>query len=128
MVFSSIIIGPSLLCVLALIIVISVITSRKIPLISGERKAFIALAMINYAMCAVGPLPRTKPGEWLGPINLALYMIGIFAIFLIIVVLITNNAPKPFFMTYRRGFFLLSIIIFAKWALFYVQFASMNPA
>ncbi len=125
--FNSIIIGPSLLCALALIIVISVLTSRGIPLISGERKAFVALTIINYAMCAVGPLPRTRPGEWLNPINLVLYIIGIFAILLIVVVIITNRTPKSFFMTYRRGLTLLAIIIFAKWSLFYVQLNTINP-
>jgi hypothetical protein len=124
--FNSVIIGPSLLCVLALIIVISVLTRREVPLISGERKAFIALTIINYAMCAVGPLPRTKPGEWLNPINIALYIIGIFAILLIVVVIMANRTPTSFFMTYRKGLILLSIIIFIKWSLFYVQFTTIN--
>ena len=99
----------------------------EIPLISGERKAFIALMIINYAMCAVGPLPRTRPGEWLNPINLVLYIIGIFAILLIVVVVITNRTPKSFLMTYRRGLTLLAIIIFAKWSLFYLQLTTINP-
>ncbi len=65
----SFIIGPSVIGVLALILVFAVLNDKEIPLISDYRAAFFALAIMNYVMCAVGPLPRTKSGEWLSPIQ-----------------------------------------------------------
>ena len=122
------IIGPSVACVAALVVFFAVLTDKKIPMISGDRPAFIALAIINFFMCLVGPLPWTKPGGWLSPFNIALYMLGFCALLLIVVVISAKTVPIPFVSTYRTAYFILFIIIFVKWALSSVQYMlSVTP-
>ena len=117
------IIGPSIIFVLSLILAFVVLTNKDTPCISGDRSAFIALAIMNYVMCAVGPLPWTKPSEWLSTFNLALYVIGIFALIFIVVVITAKTVPLPFVSTYRTAFTILALIIFLKWAVFTIQYA-----
>jgi hypothetical protein len=96
---ASYIIGPSVIGVLTLILVLAMLAYKKIPLISGDRSAFIVLAVMNYVMCAVGPLPRTRPGKWLNPFNLVLYVIGVFAMLFIILVGTAETVPLPLVST-----------------------------
>ncbi len=120
------IIGPSIIGVLSLILVLVVLTEKNIPSISGDRGAFVALSIMNYAMCAVGPLPWTKSNEWLSSFNLALYVIGIFALVFIIVITTAKTVPLPLVSTYRTAFITLAIIILSKWALFTIQYTILT--
>ncbi len=122
------IISPSVIGVFALIIFFTAITDNKIPLISGDRSVFITLMIANFVMCSLGPIPWTKPGGWLSPFNIALYMLGVSALLLIIVVITAKTVPIPLVSTYRTAYIILGIIIFTKWALVSVQyFISTSP-
>lgn len=113
---------------MALIVFFTALTDKKIPMISGDRPVFIALAIINFVMCLVGPVPWTKPGGWLAPFNIALYTLGFFALLLVIVVIPVKTAPLPLVSTYRTAYIILLIIIFAKWALVSVKYIiSVSP-
>ncbi len=122
MAIASLIIGPNAIGVFTLILIFAVLRNKQIPLIAGDRTAFITLAVLNYVMCAVGPLPLTKPGEWLSLFNIVLYVIGVFALLFIIAVITAKTVPLPVVSTYRTAFIILAIIIFSKWILFSMHY------
>ena len=123
--FAYFIIGPSVIGFLALILVFALFTGTNIPLISGDRAAFIALVILNYVMCAVGPLPRTKHSEWRSSFNILLYIIGIFVLFFIGVVIAINMGSLPFLLSYRTTVIILTIVLIFKWALFSVRYVAL---
>ena len=116
------IIAPSVIGVFALIIFFAALSDKKLPLISGDRPAFIALMILNFVICFLGPIPWTKPGGWLSPFHIALYILAGFALLLVIIVITIKTLSLPIVSTYRKAYIIIAIIFFFKWAVISAKF------
>jgi hypothetical protein len=57
-----------------------VLTGRKIPMISGDRAALLALFVIGFCMCAVGISRVSATGQWAHPLTIIGYFLGVLAL------------------------------------------------
>lgn len=97
----------------ALVLVIFLLTGRIVPIISGERGIFIALAVIGLLMCTFGGMRGIQPGEWLSWGSIFGIIMGILAGILIIGMLF--GVKLPLISGYRDAALILASIIFIKW-------------
>ena len=98
--------------ILASLLVWAVLSSREIPLISGDRAAFFTLLIIGFAMCSFGALSNIQPNEWLHPMNLIGITLGSLAVLLGVAVL--TGIELPLVSGDRAAFITLAIIISSK--------------
>ncbi len=99
----------AILGILAVALVFLFVTGRPIPLISGDRAAFIALAVIGLAMCATGGI-GTAVGQygWTHPITIIGSLLGVLALGLVGATLV--NIRLPFVPDDRAAFIALAAI------------------
>lgn len=58
-------------------LVVGTLADLPLPLVSGDRAALIALAVVGLTMCAVGPLGElTSTGAWTKPSSVAGILLG----------------------------------------------------
>lgn len=67
------------LAILAALLVFGVLTSRKIPMISGDRAALLVLFVIGFAMCGLGISRISASGQWVHPLTIISYLLGALA-------------------------------------------------
>ncbi len=80
---SNVVIG--VLAVLATLLVLAVLTNTELPVLTEMRAIFIAVAVLGFAMCAVGPLTHMRGvQEWLLPENIVGALLGVLAALLIV--------------------------------------------
>lgn len=103
----------SALGVISLLLVIVLLTGRKVLLISDERTIFIALAVIGFLMCTFGGMRSLQLDGWLSWESILGIMMGILAGILIIGTLF--GVSLPFISGYREASLILAGIIFFKW-------------
>jgi hypothetical protein len=103
----------AILGILAVVLVFFFLTGRPIPLISGERAAFIALAVLGLAMCATGGI-GTAIGQygWAHPITIIGSILGVLALVLVGATLL--NIRLPLVPDDRAAFIALAVLGFAK--------------
>lgn len=110
-------IGSGALGILALLLIFVVLTGRKVPLISGDREAFIALAIVGFSMCALALTPTPTKGtiDWLNGFSIIGTLLGIVATLLIFLVL--TDRTLPLISGYHQAFIALAIIVATNWIL-----------
>jgi len=89
------------------------LTGKQVPFISGDRAAFIALAVMGFLvrLCTSVRLPNTK-SYWPHPIAILVGVLGALALLLIIAVL--AGIKLPLIAGDREAFIALAVIIFSK--------------
>jgi hypothetical protein len=105
----------SALGIVAVLFVLAVLSGRKVPLISGDRAAFIALAVIGFAMCSIGMGKIATGLGWTQPITIIGIVRGALLVLLVIAVL--AGWRVPFITDYRAAFTTVAVIGLVKWAL-----------
>ncbi len=115
----------SILGVLALVVVVAVITGRKLPLINTERAGLIALLVIGMAMCTAGGIGKTINATvgWVHPINLLGYVLG--ALILVVAAFALLNQPILWIRGDRAAILTISVLGLIKWLnamVFYLLF------
>lgn len=103
----------SVLGLMGLILVIVLLTGKKLPLVSDERTIFIALASIGFLMCTFGGMRSIQSGGWLAWQSVVGMMMGILAGMLIIGMLF--GVKLPYVSGYWDASLILAGIIFFKW-------------
>lgn len=99
--------------ILAALLVIAVLTGRKIPLLSSERAALLVLVVIGMVMCAQGGIGRVAAsGEWLHPIAILSYLLGATAFVIGIAALFGKNIPPM--TSYYQSFVAVAVIALVK--------------
>ncbi len=69
------------LAVVSLGLVGAVLTDTSLPLISGDRAALVALALIGLALCTRGPLDEVaSTGAWTSPMSIVGTVLGLLAL------------------------------------------------
>jgi hypothetical protein len=63
--------------ILAALLVFAVLTGRKVPLLTSDRAALLALVVIGMIMCTQGGIGRVSAsGTWLHPFSFLGYLLG----------------------------------------------------
>lgn len=105
----------SALGIVAVLLVFAVLTGRKVPLISGNRAAFIALAVSGFAMCSIGMGKIATGLGWTHPITIIGIVLGTLLILLVVAML--AGWQVPFIADYRAAFVAVAVVGLVKWAL-----------
>ena len=80
--------------ILAALLVFAVLTGRKVPLLSNERAALLALLVIGMAMCTQGGIgPVAASGAWKHPLSILGYLLGAVIIVIGIAALFGKHIP-----------------------------------
>ena len=107
--------GSSTLGIVALLLVLAVLTGRRVPLVSGDRATFIALAVIGFGMCSIGMGKIATGLGWTHPITIIGIALG--ALVLLLVIAMLAGWRVPFIADYRAAFIIVAVIGLVKWAL-----------
>lgn len=91
----------AVLGVLALVIVFAALTGRRLPLVSSDRAALIALVVVGMAMCARGIGRVAAAGLWAHPVAIVGYLLG--AVILALAVAVLVGKPFPWVTTVRQA-------------------------
>jgi hypothetical protein len=75
--FTSSILVPLALGLVAAGIVYATLTGKPLPLITGPRSASIALLIVGFAMCMGGIGQVAASGRWASPLAIIGYLLGI---------------------------------------------------
>ncbi len=115
-------IGSAFTAALAGVFAVLVLAGQDVPFISGDRQAFIALAVIGFLQCSIGMTASAVGGkmDWLNWANIAGTVLGIAAIALVAAVLTGRSAPL--IPGYREAFVILTLLMLAKWSLHRIYF------
>jgi hypothetical protein len=80
--------------ILAALLVFAVLTGRKVPLVTSDRAALLALVIIGMLMCAPGGIGRVSAsGAWWHPFSILGYVLGAAIIVIGIAALFGKNIP-----------------------------------
>ena len=80
--------------ILAALLVFAVLTGRKVPLLSTDRAALLALVVIGMAICSQAGIGRVAAsGEWLHPFSILGYLLGAAIVVIGIAALFGKNIP-----------------------------------
>ena len=105
--------GLLALVAVALLLVVAVVTGRRLPLITGDKAAFYTLLIVGVAMCAMGPLAEiAEKGAWLSLSGLIGIILGGLALVLAAAVLF--GIQLPLIASERTAFLALAGIVVAK--------------
>ena len=100
---------------LAVLLIYSVMTGKRVPVISGDKAAFILLWITGLAMSIPAGSRDFPDGKFTIPgIPLTILMVLGFAAFAVLVLKLVG-VKLPGIMTYRQAFNLLAVIISVKW-------------
>jgi hypothetical protein len=103
----------AVLGLLAALLVVAVLSGRKLPLLSSDRAALFALIVIGMAICSQGGLGRiSATGAWAHPLAIlgylcgaAILLIGLFALF---------GKPLPPLANFHQAFLAVTVIAVFK--------------
>ena len=99
--------------ILAVALIVFVLTGRRIPLLSSERAALIALVVIGMAMCTMGGIVRVAAnGAWLHPFSIVGYLLG--AAILVIGIAALFGKQIPPLTSYYQSFIAVAVIAAVK--------------
>lgn len=105
----------SALGIVAVLFIAAVLMGWKVPMISDDRAAFIALAVIGFVMCSIGMGKIATGLGWTHPITLVGVVLGALVILLVVAML--AGWQVPFIADYRAAFIAVAGIGLVKWAL-----------
>ena len=100
--------------IVALYMVIAHLGGRRVPFVTDDRTAFIALAVVGMVMCAFGIQIILNSTGWLSPGTFIGAALGIPA--LIAFVMALMGRPMFLFADYRAGFIALAVVMLTKWS------------
>ena len=99
--------------ILAALLVFAVLTGRKIPLLTSDRAALLALLVIGMLMCAPGGIGRVSAtGAWLHPFSIIGYLLGAVIIVIGMAALVGKNIPP--LTSYYQSFTVVAVIAAIK--------------
>jgi hypothetical protein len=99
--------------ILAGLLVFLVLTGRRVPLLSTDRSALLALVVIGMLMCAQGGIGRVSDsGAWLHPFSIIGYLLGAAIIVIGIAALFGRNIPP--LTSYYQSFTVVAVIAVIK--------------
>ena len=104
--------GVIALGILAALLVAAVYTERKIPLLSSDRAAVVALVAIGMAICAQGIGRVAAAGAWTHPFSILAYLLG-GAILLVGIAALAGKQVPPL-SSYAQSFTAVTILAVAK--------------
>jgi hypothetical protein len=109
--------GPNLaviaLGILAALLVFAVLTGRKVPLLSTDWAALLALVVIGMIMCTQGGIGRVASSrEWLHPFSILGYLLGAAIVVIGIAALFGKNIPP--LTSYHQSFTAVAVIAAVK--------------
>lgn len=97
----------------AALLVFAVLTGRKVPLLSSDRAALLALVVIGMAICSQGGIGRVAAsGAWLHPLSIAGYLLGAVIIVICIAALFGKQIPP--LTSYHQSFTVVTMIAVVK--------------
>ncbi len=105
----------SALGIVAALLVLAVLTGRKVPMISGDRAAFIALAVLGFAMCSIGMGKIATGLGWTHPVTIVGVALG--ALLMLLVIAMLAGWQVPLIADYRAAFVAVAVVGLVKWAL-----------
>src|SRR5512146_2787667 len=80
--------------ILVALLIFAVFTGRKVPLLTTDRSALIALVIIGMLMCSQGGIGRVSAsGAWLHPFSIIGYVLGAVIILIGIAAFFGKNLP-----------------------------------
>jgi len=97
----------------ALYVVLAHLGGRSVPLVTDDRTAFIALAIVGMAMCAFGIQTILNSTGLLSPGTFIGAVLGILVLIAFVMALL--NRPMLLLADYRIGFIALAIVVLVKW-------------
>lgn len=99
--------------ILATLLIIAVLTGRKIPLLSTPRAAVLALVVLGLAMCSQGGIGRiAATGAWLHPLSIISYVLGAVIVLIGIAALFGKQIPP--LNSYYQSFVAVAVIALVK--------------
>ena len=99
--------------IFAALLVFAVLTGRKVPLLSSDRSALLALVVIGLLMCSQGGIGRVSAnGAWLHPFSIIGYVLGVTIIVIGIAALFGKNIPP--LTSHYQSFTVVAIIAAIK--------------
>ena len=110
-------IAPIVVSILVAVFVLAVLTGKKVPLISGDKAAFIILFILGFSMSVLAGIrdgDETFEGM-AASIRNTLIVLGLLAVVLFIVIL--AGVKVPLISGYREAFAVMATIIASKWAI-----------
>lgn len=102
--------------ILVALFILAFLTGKKVPLISGDKAAFIILFILGFSMSALAGIRDAGNFQQMIPlVMISLMVLGALAVLLFIVTLI--GIKIPLISGYRRAFVAMATIIASKWAI-----------
>jgi hypothetical protein len=99
--------------ILAALLVMAVLTGRKLPLLTSDRSALLALVIIGMLMCAPGGIGRVSAsGAWLHPLSMIGYLLGAAIVVIGFAALFGKNIPP--LTSYHQSFTAVAVIAAIK--------------
>jgi len=99
--------------IFAALLVFAVLTGRKVPLLSSDRSALLALVVIGLLICSQGGIGRVSAnGAWLHPFSIIGYVLGVAIIVIGIAALFGKNIPP--LTSYYQSFTAVAVIAAIK--------------
>lgn len=102
--------------ILVALFIFAFLTGKKVPLISGDKAAFIILFILGFSMSVLAGIRDGGNFQQMIPlVMIPLMVLGALAVLLFIVTLI--GIKIPLISGYRRVFVAMATIIASKWAI-----------
>lgn len=102
--------------ILVALFIFAVLTGKKVPLISGDKAAFIILFILGFFMSVLAGIRDGANFQQMIPlVMISLMVLGALAVLLFIVTLI--GIKIPLISGYRRAFVAMATIIASKWVI-----------
>jgi hypothetical protein len=99
--------------ILAALLVFAVLTGRKVPLLSTDRAALLALVVIGMIMCTQGGIGQVSAsGAWLHPLSILGYLLGATIVLIGIAALFGKNIPP--LTSFYQSFTAVAVIAAVK--------------
>lgn len=115
------------LAAMTVVLVGAVMNGTRLPFITGDREAVIALAAVGFLMCATGPLGDVaKDSSWLSWSGILGALLGTVA--MVIAGGTILGIQLPFVTTERGAFIALAVVVFAKLGIGILHRTAGRPA
>lgn len=102
--------------ILVALFIFAVLTGKKVPLISGDKAAFVTLFILGFSMSVLAGIRDGENFQQMIPlVMISLMVLGALAVLLFIVTLI--GIKIPLISGYRRAFVAMATIIASKWVI-----------
>lgn len=106
-------VAPIVLGILAVLLIVAVLSGKQIPLISNDRLAIVALAVVGMAICSQAGIGRVSAtGAWAHPLSILGYLLG--AAILVIAGAALFDRLVPPLTSYRQAFMAVTAIAALK--------------